>query len=155
MCLDLEIIKMYQDVTVRDDFVLKIVSTLKEADDVKENYIIIPRAGILTIIINNYKKSKKYGQIKVPLTKEMSTSIRTYIAGNNITEYLFGKSKLSQFVSKNNKKMGIDTGINAYRHMKVADELSKQLSAEDKVKLASSMKHTPIIQARYLDNINK
>jgi len=51
--------RLYQDVTVRD-FVLKIVSALKEADDVKENYIIIPRAGILTVIINNYKTAKKY-----------------------------------------------------------------------------------------------
>ena len=53
---------------MRDDFVLKMVSALKEADDAKENYIIIPRAGILTIIINNYKTAQKYGQIKVPLT---------------------------------------------------------------------------------------
>ena len=125
------------------------VSALKEADDAKENYIIIPRSGILQVIINNYKTAKKYGQIKVPLTKEMSAIIRTYITDNNITEYLFGKSKLSQFASKNNKKMGLETGINAYRHMKVADELSKQLSADDKIKLAASMKHTPIIQARH------
>ena len=55
----------------------------------------------------------------------MSTIIRTYITDNKITEYLFGKSKLSQFVSKNNKKMRVYTGINAYRHMKVEDELTR------------------------------
>ena len=103
------LIRLYAEVTCRDDYgKLNIVTSLKDATDGKENYIVTPRSGTMTIVINSYKTSKKYGQIKASLSQDLSKLIRTYIAVNEITDYLFGKSNLSPFVTKSNKKMDLN-----------------------------------------------
>jgi len=142
---------LYSEITLRDDFILKIVPSIQETDE-NENYIIVPIKDKLTIIINNYKTSNKYGEIKVKLSTSLSNLIRDYMSkeklGNN--DYLFGNKNLSNFVSNINKKIGIKGGINEYRKMSVTDLINSKPTAQQRQKLAEIMKHAPLTQLKYL-----
>ena len=146
---------LYRDVTLRDDFILKIVSTTKNADSINENYIVVPKKDSLTLIINNYKTSNKYGQIKAKLSINLSKLIRNFIKVEKLKydDYLFGSKNLTQFVTKMNKKIGIPGGINNYRKMSVSDLLSSNPSPQKRAELSATMAHSPIVQTRYLRKI--
>ena len=147
---------MYKEVTLRDDFILKIVSAIKDANNKKENYIVVPKRGSLIVIVNNYKTSEKYGEIKVKLSSTLSKLIRNFIEVEKLkpNDYLFGSKNLSQFVTNMNKKIGVQGGgINNYRKMAVSDVLHNNPSPEERVELSNSMKHSPLVQVRYLRNI--
>ena len=146
---------LYDEMTLRDDFHLKIVETLKEADaDLNEQYIIVPKAktAAVTIIINKYKTDAKYGQINEKLSMPLSKMIRAYITANSIAlnDYLFGKSASNgTFVSNMNKEAGL-TGytITTYRNMKASEIQYK--SNEERVLLAQKMKHSPLMSLKYV-----
>ena len=63
---------LYKEVTLRDDFVLLIVPSIQSIDDNDLSYIVTPKTRELTLIINEYKTSKRYGQIKVKLSLPLS-----------------------------------------------------------------------------------
>ena len=149
---------LYFEVTARDDYVLEIVPAIKDANNNDVNYIVVTKKGNLTLIINEYKTSTKYGQIKVKLSSALSKMIRNYMESENLTygDYLFGDKNLSSFVSKNNKKLGINDGINYYRHMNTTDLLKTQPNENARRELAERMGHSPITQLQYLrENINE
>ena len=143
---------LYDEITLRDDFVLKIIGNNNEAVDDKINYIIVPKKGNLKLIINSYKTDKKYGAIDYVISPSLSQIIRNYIKTNNIEGYLFGDKKLTGFVSTSNKKIGFSGGINEFRHMKITDELNgmKKITATQRIELAEKMKHSPVTQLSYL-----
>jgi hypothetical protein len=146
--------RLYEEVTLRDDFMLIIKPTIKDADDDSFNYIVVPKKENLTLIVNQYKTSDKYGQIKVKLSLPLSKTIRKYIEREKLSydEYLFGDKPLSSFVSKMNKKIGI-TGIkaiNLYRNLSVTDLLNTKPTAQARQKLSSQMAHAPLTQIKYL-----
>ena len=145
---------LYHELTLRDDYQLKIISSSKEATDNKENYIIVPKTSALTLIINHYKTSKKYGQIKAKLSLELSKMIRKYIKRENLVfgDFLFGNKPLTSFVTKFNKQIHINGGISLFRMMSVSDLLKNNPSAEERQKLAELMKHAPLTQLKYLHN---
>jgi hypothetical protein len=147
---------LYQQVTLRDDFILKIVQSTKDTNDRKENYIIVPNRGNLIVIVNNYKTSEKYGEIKVKLSTTLSKLIGKFIKVEKlkINDYLFGNKNLTQFVSKMNKKIGVSGSISLFRQMAVSDLLQKNPSPEERVALSNSMAHSPIVQLKYLRKIN-
>ena len=95
----------------------------------------------------------KYKEIVVNLTAGLATLIKKYIKDNKLEvgSYLFGKSKLSAYISKANKKYGLNININEMRHMKVTDEY-KGKTPEQRVDLSYRMKHSPLVQSRYLRN---
>jgi hypothetical protein len=154
---------LYFEVTLRDDFILKIVSTIPKGDapkgDKNENYVVVPKRENITVIINHYKTSDKYGTIKVKLSTILSKMIRNFITYKNLNplgdDYLFGNKPLTQFVTKMNKTIGVQGGINNFRKMSVSDLLNNNPSPEERAKLAESMKHSPIVQTKYLRNIEK
>jgi hypothetical protein len=143
--------KLYSEITLRDDFILKIVHSIEETNE-NENFIIIPIKDKLTIIVNNYKTSNKYGQIKIKLSTSLSNLIRDYMLKEKLgyNDYLFGNKTLSNYVQKMNKTIGINAGINEYRKMSVTDLLNTQPSPEERQKLAETMRHSPVVQVRYL-----
>ena len=143
---------LYKEVTLRDNFILKIISSSKEATDEKENFIVIPKKGNLILIINKYKTVEKYGVIKVKLSKELSNLIKNYINREKLVigDYLFGDKPLTSFVSSMNKKIGVTGGISLYRQMSVSTLLQSKPTAEARQKLAESMKHSPLTQLNYL-----
>lgn len=145
--------KLYNEATLRDDYVLKIVDTTPK--DTNENYIVLLKSQ-LVLIVNTYKTQTAYGQIKIKLSKAVSNLIKKYITTNNLKvgDYLFGDQKLSDFVRYNNKKIDVDGGISNYRKMKISEELlTKDLTAEEKITLAEKMKHSPLVQLKYVRNL--
>jgi hypothetical protein len=147
---------LYKEVTLRDDFILKIVTSIKETQDKKENYIIVPKRGNLNVIVNNYKTSQKYGEINVKLSTTLSKLIGNFIKVEKLknNDYLFGNKNLTQFVSKMNKKINVSGSISLFRQMAVSDLLKTNPSPEERVALSNSMKHSPIVQLKYLRKIN-
>ena len=142
---------LYKEVTLRDNFILEIVSSFEEATDNNKNYIVVPKKGNLILIINKYKTVEKYGVIKVKLSKELSNLIKNYINREKLVigDYLFGSKPLTDYVRKKNKQIGVTGGINEYRHMSVSDLLNTQPTAEARQELAESMKHSPLTQIKY------
>lgn len=146
---------LYDELTLRDDFILKMINKKEEAVG-NTNYIVIPKTGKLTLIINSYKTEAKYGVITHLISTKLSKMIRTYISTNNIENYLFGNKKLTSFVSLSNKEMGMKGGISEFRHMKITEELnSVKITPEERVKLAEKMKHSPATQLNYIRKLKE
>lgn len=144
---------LYNEATLRDDFQLKIVSSIKDTKDDEKNFIIIPEKGNLTLIINHYKTREEYGVIKIKLSIGLSRLIRKYIEDLSMNDYLFGNTQLSSFVQKMNKEIDVKGGINLYRQMKISEMYKKydnKPSAEERINLSNLMAHSPILQTRYL-----
>ena len=133
---------------------LLIVPSIQSIEDNYLNYIVIPKTRELTLIVNEYKTSNKYGQIKIKLSLQLSNLIRKYIQKEGLLngDYLFGDKYLTSFVSKMNKQIDIKGSISYFRQMSVSDLLSQAPSAEERQKLSSLMKHSPISQLKYLRN---
>jgi len=149
---------LYYEATLRDDFILKIVPSIKDTKNDNENFIIIPPKDNLTLIINHYKTRNLYGVIKIRLSIGLSRMIRKYIEVENlsINDYLFGNKNLSSFVQKMNKEIDVKGGLILYRKMKISEMYKKydgNPSAEERIKLANLMLHSPIVQTRYLRKI--
>lgn len=146
------IASMYDELTVRDNFQLKLVSNMKDMTDDKINYLLVPKTGNMKIVINTYKTESKYGIIMHTFTKQLSTMIKNYITANSIKigDYLFGDKPLTQYISSNNPKIGIQAGINLFRQMKIADEEKTVKSPAERLALADKMKHSPVSQLWYL-----
>lgn len=147
---------LYKEIPIRDDFILKIVPTIKAIQtdsDVNEdvNFIVINKKDECTLITNKHKTDEKFTENKEKLSRYVSRLIRDYRQQENINygDYLFGKSNLSSFISNANKKMGVlGGGINIIRRMKVSS-LKKDASPSEKVELAYKMKHGVLTQAKY------
>jgi len=103
------------------------------------------------LIINQYKTSAKYGQIKVKLSLPLSNLIRKYIEKEGLLngDYLFGDKNLTSFVSKMNKQIGVKGSISYFRQMSVSDLLSKTPSAEERQALSAKMAHSRLTQIKY------
>ena len=140
---------LYNEATIRDDFALKIVE--RTPKDTNENYMVDLKTGMI-LIINTYKTQEAYGQIKVKLSKKLSKQIKAYMLKNNLQsgDYLFGDQKHSDYVRYHNSKIGVEGGISNYRRMKISEELSKNLTDEERIQLAQKMKHSPMIQLTYV-----
>lgn len=147
--------KLYDELTLRDDFQLLMVDKIGDTKDDTRNYIVMYPSKPLKIIINNYKTQTQYGVIKESISKDLSKLIRLFIKDNklNLGDYLFGNEKLSSFVSKNNKILGFPGSISEFRHMKISEELAKVPSLEERKDLADKMKHSPITQLKYIRKI--
>ena len=143
------IAKLYNEVTIRDDFILKIVEKKPKSTDA--NYLVLTKNNY-KLVINTYKTMKKYGSFEVKLTKSVTKLISDYMKSNNLKvgDYLLGDSKLSTYISTKNKEIGISGGINMYRHMTITSVLSDVKSTEEKIILADKMKHSIFVQPKYL-----
>jgi integrase len=122
--------------------------------DTSANYLVLTKNNY-SIVINNYKTKEKYGQIHIKLTKPLTRLIEDYMKLNNLNvgDYLFGSGKLSTYITAQNKKAGINGGINMFRHMKISHELA-QIGEDERQALADKMKHSLFVQQRYLRMIN-
>lgn len=145
------IVKLYNEITLRDDFVLKIVA--KKPKTTNENYLVLNKNNY-TLIVNNYKTKDKYGVINQKLTKGLTGILREYIASNELKEgdYLFGNKELSAYIIRENQKIGLKIGISAMRHMTVSESMSLPLSS--RIALASKMRHNVITQMDYVRVVN-
>jgi hypothetical protein len=150
------VFNLYIEATKRDDFgQIKIVPSIKNCNTT-DNYIIIPKRGIISIFIQQHKTQGKYTAEQEPLSIELSAAIRIYIKNNNITEILFTEPKLSPFLKKTMKKIGFPkiTGTTAIRHLIVANKFrNPDLTVEQATSLSKTMKHKPATQMDYVRNV--
>ena len=151
---------LYSIFTMRDNFkALRIIENETENDGIN-NFLLFNKKQF-KIIINNFKTKKKYKIVtyvynsKNTDEKELKQLLSKYIDFNNIVygSFIFGKSPLSDFVSKMNSKLGYDTGVNLMRHIRVSDAYGKKLSFEERNKLANQMLHSMATQKNYKRSI--
>lgn len=141
------IASLYREVPVRDDFQLKIVTSLPE--DKKTNYVIMK--PIVSIVLNVFKTKDSYGAKTYTLSKELSKRVRDYGRSRDlkVEEYLFGSSKLGTFIAQMNKRIGVDGAINLLRHMSVTELMASNPTAEQRATLAEQMGHSVGTQVKY------
>jgi len=141
---------------VRLDFSgMKLISktqynTLKEDDKKLGNYLINEK-GKLTMIMNEYKTSKKYGEKKIPIDKDIEKVIRMYLRKTKKTngDVLFvsstgnaiSRNALSQLLVKTSKKyLGKSISTTMMRKIVVSSVIPKDIIDKQK-ELADVMGH--------------
>jgi integrase len=141
---------------VRLDFSgMKLISktmynSLKEDDKKLGNYLINEK-GKLTMIMNEYKTSKKYGEKKIPIDKDIEKVIRMYIrkTGKSNGDVLFvsstgnaiSRNALSQLLVKTTKKyLGKSISTTMMRKIVVSSVIPKEVIDKQK-ELADVMGH--------------
>ena len=153
------LIGLYEAFTGRDIFQLKITNNKNEINNNKINFLLLTKKQF-TLVINNYKTQKKYGTYVVKLNQPLTKLIKHYIIEHDLKfgDYLFGDKPLSSFISKNNKKIGINGSVDLIRHMVITQEFEKaktegkDLTEEQRVDLANRLQHSPTSQLMYLRN---
>ena len=131
----------------RDDLNLNVVKSIPQANkDFSLNYLVLEDDKI-TVIINEFKTSKKYGQKKIVLDDALEQQVRNYIDKKNIEygELLFPNLRLSQAISAINKKLGYigDGAINLIRKMVTSDKyLDANITPYEELKIAKNFGHT-------------
>jgi hypothetical protein len=150
--------KLYEEVPVRDDFHLKIVPNDVQEENDTNNYLVIPSKittkNKMVVVINEYKTKNLYGTLKFVLSKQLENIILKYIKENklNIGDYLFGKQKSnSDFISKQNKILGITGSINNFRRMTINNYKNK--NPDEIIKLNKLMGHSHEASKNYIRNI--
>lgn len=120
------------------------------------NYIRITGQDV-TFYLNEYKTKSQYGQIKNKLSRGLSAQIKEYIRINGLGDgdALFGKGKMSDFVSKlvteaGARPAGMRGGINVLRRIYVSTKVRAGLSETERFELALAMKHTPLATLKYI-----
>jgi len=102
------------------------------------NYIRIANNDV-TFYLNDYKTKGQYGAIKNKLSRELSLQIKEYIRINGLGDgdALFGKGKMSDFVSKlvteaGVRPAGMRGGINVLRRIYISTKVRQGLSETER-----------------------
>ena len=109
---------LYNEVTARDNFGELFIANTQQQISPNKNYLLVPRIGLLTIILQKYKTSKRYGKVVVPLSNKLSQLFRNYLGENVVAgqrvfpEYNNG---LTDFIGKMNRKIGIPISVYSYK----------------------------------------
>ena len=141
------LISLYSELTCRDDFSQLIVTPTYKASISRFNYIVVCLHKPCEVVLNVYKTAKKYGPIRVILSKEVSKKIKTYINDHHIEygQYLFPQSSLSGFVSKILARCGLQGSISTLRRMMVSQYYNDPSKTEDDFEdLAKRMGHSMV-----------
>lgn len=148
------IAKLYNELTVRDDFYNLIIKQDNNNLSTDFNYIIVNDKKS-KIILNQYKSREKYKTINHTVSSVLDKLIKNYIKNKNlkIDDTLFGKTPLTKIIGNMNKSVDIEGSINTLRHMKVSSEVNKITDVEKRQQLASNMLHSPATQQKYIRKI--
>ena len=143
-------IKIYKEVTARDDFDLYIINDEeKHKDDITKNYLIEENKKY-TILLQAYKTSKNKDPIKIKLTSELDNLIYQCITKHKIEKILFSSKHglNSSFISTMHKKIGIKGSINMIRHIIISSGI-KNMNLEERVQMAKNSFHSIETQKDY------
>ena len=148
------IASLYNELTCRDDYGALIIKRITPYDNGVENFICIDRRKTnCFIVLNTYKTSNIYGKIVRTFSPELCSLIVNYIERNCLADYLFYEeveSGLSKFITDMNKKIDVDGGINAIRHMKVSEFLKRtDITPEMRLDFSRGMCHSESTQQKY------
>jgi len=110
------------------------------------NYILTSE-GNWFFVFNDYKTSKKYGQVKNIIPDDLKEILKTHETDGsilNLSENALTKRVISVF-----KKLGVATSITNLRHSFITHFLSKKRSILEKEVIAQMMMHSTGLQERY------
>ena len=150
------LVKLYENCCCRDDYgMLKIVDTMQKTTlDKSKNYLVLNSVDC-NICLQNYKTSKNKEPIYVSLLSDTRILLENYIKRNNITDVLFSSKNLSQFISKMNKRVDVNGGINYIRHSMVSSVLTIDVTPEVRLDLSKKLLHSPITSLDYIRMIEE
>ena len=143
---------LYDEVTARDDFQLKLVDKTPKKEDLTENYLVLSKSQY-RVIITQHKTGSTNGAINQLLSKELTALLKKYIMCNDIQvgQYLFGNEQLSNYILYNNRKIGVEGGVNLFRHMKITElHNDRTVSALDMIEKTKNMGHSANTQLTYV-----
>lgn len=132
----------------RDDLQLRLV---RVPDEKQDNQLVIAKMGNpYKIVLSKYKTDKKYGVKTITIPSHVSKLVRTYISKHKLKEgnFLLGPNKLTGFISKFNKELGLPISINTYRQMLVSPVID-EMDSKQRVELAKKMNHSPATSTKY------
>ena len=126
----------------------------KTTIDKSKNYLVL-NSTECNICLQNYKTSKNKEPIYVSLLSDTRILLENYIKRNNITDVLFSSKNLSQFISKMNKRVDVNGGINYIRHSMVSSVLTIDVTPEVRLDLSKKLLHSPITSLDYVRFLDK
>jgi hypothetical protein len=132
----------------RDDLQLRLVMVPDEKDD---NQLVIAKLGQpYKILLNRYKTDVKYGPKTITIPPHVSKLVRLYVVKHTLKEgnFLLGPNKLTGFISKFNKDLGLPVSINTYRQMLVSPVIDG-MDSKQRVELAKKMNHSAQTSVKY------
>ena len=143
--------QLYLQIPCRDDLYLTFVPNLAGSKDTTKNYCIVPRTGLVKVILHKYKTSAKYGDLTYDLDGSLSQLIREWIAKHKIPvgSPLWKEKSLSSFVSKMNKKIDIQGSINYLRHLAITGQNIDSMSIEELHQRATQAGHSITMHRDY------
>ena len=145
--------QLYLQVPCRDNLSLTVVPTVASSKkDLTKNYVVVPRGnGSCKVILNVYKTSSKYGDLTYDLDGNVSQLIREWIVKHEIATGapLWKDKTLSSFVSKMNKKVGIQGSINYLRHLAISNQNIEAMSIEELHSKATQAGHSITMHRDY------
>lgn len=136
---------LYEYVPVRDNMAeVFIVPNVAATKDKSKNYLVM---STKTVVINKYKKEGKYGMLKFKLPKDIYKMIDT------TKPKIFNHgATLTSWVHKMLKEIGIDGGVNVFRHAFISEKLDGEniKNPELRKELYEKMGHSPAVQLQYI-----
>lgn len=147
--------RLYQEVPVRDDLVLKLID---KSNDIKKNinYLILDsKMTPYKVLIQYSKGSKSKGTTHEPviikLSKDTVRVIQKYMNNNNLTKgdeiFKTWTGKNTDYISRAMANIGLKGGFTEWRKMIIAD-LNKY-DVDERVKLSKIMGHSLQMQQGY------
>lgn len=149
----------YQPPTRLDYNSMEIVKSDKDLDP-KQNYLLIKSARNKVFIFNDYKTAKKYGQTRIPVSKELNTVINKFLKLNPDRKYLLQQKKDNKPLTRNQlgklipqvfKDTGKNITLNIIRHVFVSENVDLEAVKKHK-DLANKMMHSSGLQEEYAKN---
>lgn len=140
----------YEIAPVRDDFgELHIVEKVAETKDKEKNYYVV---STHKLIINEYKKAERHGQLVYKLPKKVWSKIDT----SKPLVFNHGK-QLTHWVSKMLKTIGVEGAINTLRHSYLSEQLDGENIKDPKIRreLFERMAHSASTQLQYLRGLKE
>lgn len=141
---------LYEYVPVRDNMgEVYIVPNVFDTHDKSKNYYVL---STKTIVINRYKKEGKYGMLKYKLPRHIYKLIDT------TKPKIFNHgTTLTSWVSKMLKEIGIEGGVNVFRHAFISEKLDGEniKDPEKRKELFEKMGHSPAVQLQYIRPLKK
>jgi hypothetical protein len=147
----------YQAPTRLDYYDMEIVGKGVKMEDNK-NYLQVINRQKKTFIFNNYKSSKTYGKVSIPVNKQLNTVINKYIKLNPGVKYLLESEKVKgspmtrNSLGKRIPKIFASTGkhitLNLIRHIYISENMDIEATKAQN-ELAKNMMHGKATQLTY------
>ena len=140
---------------VKDYLLMKYVTDEDKLDD-EYNYLIIDGDTVL-LIFNTYKGSDKKGPIEIEFDapRIYLEKLKEYIDKKDIKrgDLMFGfkgQPELSNYIKRTMKRMtGKDVSVNLFRHSYISNNITNNMSVEEKKHIAELMGHSKGVQDLY------